>query len=159
MVTTATATPTVEIAAVHRALADVRDPEIPAVSIVELGMVRAVTLGDRGISIELLPTFIGCPALDLIRDAVEARMAAFARPVDVTFSLAVPWTTDRITPEGRERLRQAGFAPPVTDPSHTRCPHCGSANVAMDNLFGPTKCRSLYYCRACRQPFEQFKLV
>lgn len=145
--------------AVWAALADVPDPEIPVVSVVDLGMVGDVDVTDAGIHVDLLPTFIGCPALDVIRSHVEERLQVFGRPVDVAFTFAPPWTTDRITPAGRDRLRRAGFGAPVADPADTRCPHCGSGDVAMDNLFGPTKCRSVYYCRACRQPFEQFKSV
>jgi ring-1,2-phenylacetyl-CoA epoxidase subunit PaaD len=147
--------PKVDETAVRAALADVPDPEIPAVSIVDLGMVEQVEVGDDAIRIELLPTFVGCPALDAIRDAVGGRLAAFGRQVEVGFGFRVPWTTDRITEDGRRKLRESGFAPP-DDPA---CPYCGSANVALDNLFGPTQCRSLRYCRACRQPFESFKTV
>jgi ring-1,2-phenylacetyl-CoA epoxidase subunit PaaD len=150
---------TVDVPAVRRALAEVPDPEIPAVSVLDLGMVEHLSVDADTIHVSLLPTFIGCPALDVIRTAVEDRLQSYDRAVDVEFTFAVPWTTDRITPRGRERLRAAGFGPPVADPSQTRCPHCGSANVVLDNLFGPTKCRSLYYCRGCRQPFEQFKSV
>lgn len=145
--------------AVRAALADVPDPEIPAVSVIDLGMVGDVSVDDRGIHVELLPTFIGCPALDRIRADVEARLRSFRLPIDVAFTNRVPWTTEQITPTGRERLRRAGFAPPVNDPAGARCPHCGSADVQLENLFGPTLCRSLAYCRSCRQPFEQFKPV
>lgn len=159
MTATATVQANLDVAAVRLALADVPDPEIPAVSVVDLGMVELVRVETNSIHVSLLPTFIGCPALDMIQAAVEARLAEFDRPVAVEFTFTVPWTTDRITSLGRERLRRAGFAPPVTNESETRCPHCGSANVVIDNLFGPTKCRSLFYCRGCRQPFEQFKSV
>jgi ring-1,2-phenylacetyl-CoA epoxidase subunit PaaD len=141
--------------AVLAALASVADPEIPAVSIVDLGMVEDVRVDDDAIRIELLPTFVGCPALEAIRLAVVERLAAFDRPVEVEFGFRVPWTTDRITSEGRDRLRASGFAPP----DEATCPYCGSANVMLDNLFGPTQCRSMRYCRACRQPFESFKSV
>jgi ring-1,2-phenylacetyl-CoA epoxidase subunit PaaD len=144
---------------VRAALADVADPEIPIVSIVDLGMVERVQVGADGIDVELLPTFVGCPALELIRSAVVERLHAFGRPVRVEFGFRVPWTSDRISEAGRERLRAAGFAPPVDDPAATRCPHCGSADVALDNLFGPTQCRSLFYCRSCRQPFEGVKSI
>jgi ring-1,2-phenylacetyl-CoA epoxidase subunit PaaD len=146
-------------AGVRAALADVADPEIPVVSIVDLGMVEAVHVAGGRLAVTLLPTFVGCPALDQIRSAVEDRLGGLGAPVDVTFSFQVPWTTDRITPAGRATLRASGFAPPSADPGETRCPHCGSADIALDNLFGPTQCRSLYYCRACRQPFEAFKTV
>lgn len=146
-------------AAVRAALAEVTDPEIPAVSIVDLGIVERVDVGEDLIRVELLPTFVGCPALDAIRSAVTERLAEFGRPVSVEFGFRVPWTSRRITAVGRERLRAAGFAPPVDDPAATRCPHCGSSDVAMDNLFGPTQCRSVHYCRRCRQPFEAFKAI
>ena len=141
--------------AVLSALASVADPEIPAVSIVDLGMVEAIDVIDDRIRIEVLPTFVGCPALDAIRLAVEDRLAAFDRPVEVEIGFRVPWTTERITQRGRERLRASGFAPP----DEATCPFCGSADVVLDNLFGPTQCRSVRYCRSCRQPFESFKTV
>ena len=143
------------VAAVRSALAEVADPEIPAISIVDLGIVERVDVADDAIRVELLPTFVGCPALDVIRDAVEARLAQFGRPVDVQFGFAVPWTTDRITERGRRHLAKAGFAPPGDD----ACPYCRSDDVLTDNLFGPTQCRSTRYCRSCRQPFEAFKLM
>lgn len=151
----AVAAPVLEEAVVRSALAEIADPEIPAISIVDLGTVERVQVGDDAIHVELLPTFVGCPALDAIREAVEARLAEFGRPVKVEFGYAVAWTTDRITERGRRNLTASGFAPPGDD----TCPFCGSANVATDNLFGPTQCRSVRYCRSCRQPFEAIKVV
>lgn len=151
-------TAVVDEPAVRAALAEVPDPEIPVVSIVELGMVEAVEVGDDGIRVELLPTFVGCPAVDLVRAAVGRRLAAFGRPVAVDVSFRVPWTSDRISPAGRDKLRRSGFAPPA-EPADVRCPYCASAAVVMDSAFGPTLCRALYYCRGCRQPFESFKAV
>jgi ring-1,2-phenylacetyl-CoA epoxidase subunit PaaD len=148
----------IDEAAVRLALADVPDPEIPVVSVLDLGMVERVDVADDAIHVELLPTFVGCPALDVIRDRVAERLSGFGRPVVVDVTFRVPWSSDRITDQGRARLRASGFAPPTAD-AGVRCPYCGSANVALDNLFGPTQCRSLRYCRACRQPFEQFKTV
>jgi ring-1,2-phenylacetyl-CoA epoxidase subunit PaaD len=144
-------------AAVRSALAEVMDPELPMVSIVDLGMVGAVTVSDS-IEVELLPTYVGCPALDLIRDAVADRLASFGRTVDVRASFETPWTSDRISPAGLAALASAGIAPP-TEPADARCPLCASADVVRDSLFGPTQCRSLYYCRSCRQPFEAIKPV
>lgn len=140
--------------AVRAALADVPDPEIPALSIVDLGLVHAVRVSDP-IVVELLPTFIGCPALDAIRDAVVERLAGLGRPVEVRFTYAVPWTAERITAAGAAALRASGIAPPGV----SACPWCGSTDVVRDNLFGPTQCRSVHYCRGCRQPFEAFKPV
>jgi ring-1,2-phenylacetyl-CoA epoxidase subunit PaaD len=149
---------TVDEAAVRLALTEVADPEIPVVSVVDLGMIERVDVRPDAIRVELLPTFIGCPAVDMIRAAVTERLSVFGRPVFVETTFRVPWTSDRITATGRAKLRASGFAPP-TGESAVQCPYCGSADVALDNLFGPTQCRSLRYCRACRQPFEQFKTV
>jgi ring-1,2-phenylacetyl-CoA epoxidase subunit PaaD len=148
----------IDEAAVRLALEDVADPEIPVVSVLDLGMVERVDVADDAIRVELLPTFVGCPAVDLIRAAVADRLSVFGRPVFVDTTFRVPWTSDRITASGKAKLRASGFAPP-TGEAAVRCPYCGSGNVALDNLFGPTQCRSLRYCRACRQPFEQFKTV
>jgi ring-1,2-phenylacetyl-CoA epoxidase subunit PaaD len=154
---------------VRAALGDVPDPEIPTVSIVDLGMVEEVSVDRDGIRVELLPTFVGCPAVDLIRAAVVERLAAFDCPVDVRFSYRVPWTSDRITDIGRDRLRRSGFAPPppggaalpvlVQLATPVPCPHCGSRRTVLDNAFGPTQCRAIHHCTACRQPFEAFKPV
>jgi ring-1,2-phenylacetyl-CoA epoxidase subunit PaaD len=139
-------------------LRSVHDPEIPTVSIVDLGMVGRIRTGPEWISVELLPTFVGCPAQELIRDAVTRALAPLGSHVGVEVTLRVPWTSDRITAAGRAALARSGFAPPA-DPAEVRCPFCASARVAMDSAFGPTQCRSLFYCRDCRQPFEAFKPV
>jgi ring-1,2-phenylacetyl-CoA epoxidase subunit PaaD len=154
------------------ALSEVPDPEIPAVSIVELGMVGEVEVGERGVRVELLPTFVGCPALEIIRSEVERRLGQLGRPVQVDVSFATPWTSDRISREGRDKLRASGFAPPphlregrglpVLDapaPGTVECPYCGSARTTLENVFGPTQCRSIRHCSDCRQPFESFKPI
>jgi len=142
--------------AVWAALQDVHDPEIPAISVVDLGVVGSVEAEPGRVRVELLPTFVGCPALEVMRSAVEERLAQFADDVQVTISFAKPWTTDRITSAGREQLRRSGFAPPT---EQVECPFCGSPTTALENAFGPTQCRAIYYCRSCRQPFEAFKLI
>ena len=160
--------------AVWEALAEVPDPEIPVVLVVDLGLVHTVELDGERLRVELLPTFVGCPALELIRRSVADRLAGMAPRVEVEMTFAVPWTSDRITPDGRRKLRQSGFAPPgpaavVGDarplfatiamrPTAT-CPWCGSADTTLENLFGPTLCRTVFWCNHCRQPFEQFKAV
>jgi ring-1,2-phenylacetyl-CoA epoxidase subunit PaaD len=159
--------------AVWEALAEVPDPEIPVVSVVDLGLVHTVELDGELLRVELLPTFVGCPALELIRRSVADRLAGLAPRVEVEMTFAVPWTSDRITPDGRRKLRQSGFAPPgpagagdarplfatiAMRPTAT-CPWCGSADTALENLFGPTLCRTMFWCNRCRQPFEQFKAV
>jgi ring-1,2-phenylacetyl-CoA epoxidase subunit PaaD len=139
-------------------LGAVHDPEIPTVSIVDLGLVHAISVAEERIEIELLPTFVACPALEVIRSTVADAIAHLGRPVDVAFTFAVPWTSDRLTGAGKAGLRAAGIAPPA-EPSAVRCPFCDDSNVVMDSAFGPTLCRSLFYCRTCRQPFEAFKPI
>ena len=158
---------------VWEALAEVPDPEIPVVSVVDLGLVHRVALDDERLRVELLPTFVGCPALELIRSSVADRLAGMAPVVEVEMTFAEPWTSDRITAEGARKLRESGFAPPgparedggrplfatiAVRPS-AACPWCGSADTTLENLFGPTLCRTLFWCNRCRQPFEQFKAV
>ena len=145
-------------AAVGDRLNEVFDPEIPTVSVVDLGIVERVSVTAEGIDVELLPTFVGCPALDVIRASVVNALAPLGLPVRVAFTWRVPWTSDRISDAGRSRLAASGFAPPAA-PEDVRCPYCASDRVAMDSAFGPTQCRSLFYCRACRQPFEAFKPI
>jgi ring-1,2-phenylacetyl-CoA epoxidase subunit PaaD len=163
------AAPPVDARAVMAALEQVADPEIPAVSIVELGMIEAIDVELERVRVRLLPTFVGCPALEVIREAVAERLRAFGRDVEVETSFATPWTSDRISPEGREKLRGSGFAPPphigggrqlpMLGDASVRCPYCGSAETTLENVFGPTQCRSIRHCAACRQPFEAFKPV
>jgi ring-1,2-phenylacetyl-CoA epoxidase subunit PaaD len=146
--------------AVRAALHDVHDPEIPTVSVVDLGVVGDVQTAPGRVRVELLPTFTGCPALEVMRASVEERLADFADDVAVEISFSPAWTTDRITETGRLQLRSAGFAPPSDDESEAAtCPFCGSRNTSLDNAFGPTLCRAIYHCNDCRQPFEQFKIV
>jgi ring-1,2-phenylacetyl-CoA epoxidase subunit PaaD len=158
--------------AVWAALHDVHDPEIPTISVVDLGVVRSVETDAGRIRVELLPTFVGCPAIDVMRDSVAQRLGEFGVQVSVEISFAEPWTSERISPEGRAALRSAGFAPPPLRPVPAgrglsllptrpvgECPYCGSRNTTLENAFGPTLCRAIYHCADCRQPFEQFKEV
>lgn len=145
-------------AAIDAALAAIPDPELPMLTITELGMVHDVRVEPDRIHVAILPTFIGCPALDLIAAAIRDGLAGFGRDVVVEPTFVVPWTTDRITPSGLAALARAGIAAPG-DHLTVHCPYCRSDRVAMDSAFGPTQCRSLYYCRACRQPFEAMKPV
>ncbi|MDQ3128123.1 MAG: phenylacetate-CoA oxygenase subunit PaaJ [Chloroflexota bacterium] len=145
-------------AAVRLLLRDVVDPEIPTVSIADLGLVHDVRVGANRIVVELLPTFVACPALEVIRSAVVDALIELGSPVEVSFTFAVPWTTDLLTDAGRAGLRKAGIAPPAPS-ADVRCPFCESGDVTQDSLFGPALCRSLFYCRGCRQPFEAFKPI
>ncbi|HYY76893.1 MAG TPA: 1,2-phenylacetyl-CoA epoxidase subunit PaaD [Gaiellaceae bacterium] len=155
---------------VWEALGEIPDPEIPVLSLVELGVVRDVEVAEERVHVEFTPTFLGCPALEVMRDRMEEAVRALGGEPDVEVVQDDSWSTDRITPEGRRKLREAGFAPPapreaggptlVQLQSHAfRCPYCGSTETRLDNIFGPTPCRSIRYCTACRQPFEQFKTL
>jgi ring-1,2-phenylacetyl-CoA epoxidase subunit PaaD len=157
-------------AAVWAALDELPDPEIPVVSLVELGVVRDVRIDGARVSVTLTPTFLGCPALDAMRRALESKLADLGAEAVVEIDRGDSWTTDSITPAGREKLRAAGFAPPAPREASApqlvqlqskvfRCPYCGSAETRLENIFGPTPCRSIRYCESCRQPFEQFKTV
>jgi ring-1,2-phenylacetyl-CoA epoxidase subunit PaaD len=164
--------------AVWAALDEIADPEIPAISVVELGVIGQVAFeprreGGERLSVELLPTFVGCPAIDVMQLQIGERLRSLqlADEVEVRLRFSPPWTSERITPEGREKLRGSGFAPPVLiGPSfdgqelqlsmaQATCPYCGSRNTTMENPFGPTLCRAIYHCDDCRQPFEQFKSI
>jgi ring-1,2-phenylacetyl-CoA epoxidase subunit PaaD len=160
----------VTAAQVWQALAEVADPEIPVVSLVDLGVVRDVRVEDRRVHVAFTPTFLGCPALEVMRDELAAKVAELGAEPEVEVIQDDSWSTDRITPEGREKLRAAGFAPPAPraagettlvqlQTGSFRCPYCGSSDTKLENIFGPTPCRSIRYCNACRQPFEQFKTL
>jgi ring-1,2-phenylacetyl-CoA epoxidase subunit PaaD len=154
---------------VWQALAGVPDPEIPDVSLVDLGVVKSVTVDGRRVEVEFTPTFMGCPALERMQLELGRAIEEIGGEPEVRVLLDDSWSTDRITAEGREKLRAAGFAPPAPRPAGKlelvqlqrgfRCPYCGSTDTRLDNIFGPTPCRSIRYCNACRQPFEQFKTI
>jgi ring-1,2-phenylacetyl-CoA epoxidase subunit PaaD len=141
-------------------LEEIPDPEIPVISLVDLGVIRSVDVSEGRVHIEFTPTFLGCPALEYMKRAIEEKVPG----AEVQVIQDDSWSTDKITAAGREKLREAGFAPPaprlVQLQSHVhKCPYCGSTETRLENLFGPTPCRSLRYCDSCRQPFEQFKTI
>jgi ring-1,2-phenylacetyl-CoA epoxidase subunit PaaD len=154
---------------VWEALAEIPDPEIPVISLVDLGVVKGVQIDDGTVHVDFTPTFMGCPALDAMQRAMESKIAELGAEADISVRLDDSWSTDDITAEGREKLRAAGFAPPAPRPAGRmelvqlqrgfRCPYCGSTDTKLENLFGPTPCRSIRYCDSCRQPFEQFKTL
>ena len=157
-------------AQVWEALEEIPDPEIPVVSLVELGVIRSVDVQDGHVHIQFTPTFLGCPALEVMKRAMEVKVAELGAEPEVEVVTDDSWSTDRITAAGREKLREAGFAPPAPREASApklvqlqagvfRCPYCGSTETKLENIFGPTPCRSLRYCESCRQPFEQFKTI
>ncbi len=179
------------------ALDEIADPEIPVISLVELGVISDVAIEGDSVHVSLTPTFLGCPALEAMQRALESKIAELGGEPVIEVVRGDAWSTDRITPAGREKLRAAGFAPPLSrcawqqlsgradepralldgvasaasprgasaprlvqlQSNAYRCPYCGSTNTRLENLFGPTPCRSIRYCESCRQPFEQFKTI
>jgi len=155
---------------VWAALEEIPDPEIPVISLVELGVIRSVDVRGGRVHVEFTPTFLGCPALEVMKRALEESVAALGAEADVQVIQDDSWSTDKITLAGREKLRAAGFAPPAPREASApvlvqlqsnvfRCPYCNSTQTKLENIFGPTPCRSLRYCESCRQPFEQFKTI
>lgn len=153
---------------VWQTLEQVKDPEIPVVSVVEMGIVRDVTVNQDQIMITMTPTFSGCPALHVIKANIESAVRRLtSREVVVDMVLHPPWTSDWISEDGRRKLKEFGLAPPtkhggnllVTFYDRVACPYCDSTNTTIKNDFGPTLCRAIHYCNDCQQPFEQFKAL
>ena len=155
-------------------LATVLDPEVPALSLCDLGIVRDVLDSDDGLAVVLTPTYSGCPATEVIEQSVvDALTAAGLGPVRVTLQRAPAWTTDWISDEGRRKLRDYGIAPPGPvdaaagvpvrlvrrAAAPVACPRCGSMATEQLSAFGSTACKALYRCTACREPFEFFKPI
>lgn len=144
----------------------VDDPELPHVTIGELGIVRSVEIDGRSVRVRLTPTYTGCPATEQIQADVEAAVVAAGFDPAVEFVMSPPWSTDDISAEGRAKLAAAGIAPPVPaadGPVHldlpVPCPQCGSRRTRLTSAFGATACKSLHRCDGCRQPFESFKAI
>lgn len=151
---------------VWAAVAAVTDPELPQVTIEDLGVLRDVTVGDDGrVEVTITPTYSGCPALDAIRTDVERVLTERGLVGEVRTVLAPAWTTDWITEAGRRKLAGAGIAPPgrAAAPSGpvaveiVRCPQCGSADTRLVSRFGSTACKALRACNRCLEPFDHFK--
>jgi len=150
------------------AIAGVSDPEIPVLSVVDLGVIAGVRCEGDAVIVDMTPTFVGCPAIEMMRaDIRQAVESAGARNVTVNVVFDPPWTSDRITAEGRRILKDFGLAPPgptcgarqTPNLEQTICPYCDSSDTELESLFGPTLCRSIHYCRACLQSFEHFKAI
>jgi ring-1,2-phenylacetyl-CoA epoxidase subunit PaaD len=152
---------------VLNALCDVMDPEIPRLSVVDLGVITNVIITpDNFAVITMTPTFSGCPAVHVMKDAIRERLEQMPLAgVEVVVSFEVPWNSNRISEKGRGILREMGFAPPPKHDGYFElevlervpCPFCESTNTTLQSPFGPTLCRSIHYCNSCSQAFEQFK--
>lgn len=144
-----------------QALAGVPDPEIPVISVCELGIVRKVQVEGDDVTVVLTPTYTGCPALEVIESAVRtALLDAGARTVTIQTQLAPAWTTEWLAPEAAEKLRAFGIAPPVRNaPDRITCPRCRSSRTERLAQFGSTACKALYRCQECHEPFDYFKPI
>lgn len=163
-------------AEVWAALEQVPDPEIPVISIVDLGIVQAVEVTGQGVRVAITPTFAGCPALYVMKEGVAEAVAGLGVPneaIQVEVQLSPAWSSERISAKGRQALKEIGLAPPERVPAEggiialdsitladgIACPYCDCRNTVLESAFGPTMCRSLYYCHGCQQPFEKFKAL
>lgn len=148
-------------------LEEVKDPEIPVLSLLDLGVITEVVVHDKHVRVEMTPTFVGCPAMDYMRnEVIEVLNRHGVSNPEVTVSLKTSWNSDRISEKGRAALKKYGLAPPpglqaviqdIEILEHAPCPRCNGTNTVMRSPFGPTLCRSLHYCNDCREAFEQFK--
>jgi ring-1,2-phenylacetyl-CoA epoxidase subunit PaaD len=152
-------------AAARAAVAAVADPELPVVTIEDLGILRTVSIVDGRVRVTITPTYSGCPAMDVIRSDIRSRLADLGvTEVDVETQLAPPWTTEAISPAGRAKLDAAGIAPPgprgqspVGVRLSVRCPHCASPDTEELSRYSSTACKALWRCRACGEPFDRIK--
>lgn len=157
---------------VWAALEALTDPEIPVVTLRELGILREVNDAPDGLEVVITPTYSGCPAMGQIEDDVRAKLAELGVAARVTTRLSPPWTTDWMSDEAKAKLHAYGIAPPHTRPAPdvsvmrfikrpvadpVGCPHCGSANTVVTSQFGSTACKALYKCLDCQEPFDYFK--
>lgn len=148
------------------ALEDVKDPEIPFISVVELGIITAVEIDDDKVKVKMIPTFTACPAIKLMQQQIRDRVLAMDyKNVEVVIDPTIAWSSDRVSEAGIKKLEKFGLGTAhrhggefsFEDLSQSNCPHCGSNNTTMQSLFGSTLCRSMHFCFDCKQGFERFK--
>jgi ring-1,2-phenylacetyl-CoA epoxidase subunit PaaD len=151
---------------VYTWLEEVKDPEIPVLSLVDLGVITEVRVNDKQVHIEMTPTFVGCPALDFMKTEIHEVLAKHGvENVSIEVTFRKPWNSDLITEKGKQALKKFGLAPPPSRElfmeldvlEHAICPRCNGTDTDMKNTFGPTLCRSIHYCNSCKEAFEQFK--
>jgi ring-1,2-phenylacetyl-CoA epoxidase subunit PaaD len=152
---------------IYRWLEEVKDPEIPVLSLVDLGVITSVSIAADEVKIEMTPTFVGCPALDVMQREITDSLKANGIPqVSISVNFHKPWSSDKISEKGKRALKEFGLAPPlpaliqdIDFLEHVPCPRCNGTNTELRNTFGSTLCRSIHYCYTCREAFEQFKPV
>lgn len=147
-------------------LDEVKDPEIPVLSLVDLGVITKVDINEHRVRVEMTPTFVGCPAMDYMKqDVIDVLNSYGIDNVDVNVNFDSPWNSNKISEKGRKALKDFGLSPPpkhnlivdIDILEHAECPNCGSTNSIMKTPFGPTACRSIHHCNNCSETFEQFK--
>ncbi|WP_434641558.1 1,2-phenylacetyl-CoA epoxidase subunit PaaD [Klebsiella sp. I138] len=155
-----------EVHAIWALLSEIPDPEVPVLTITDLGMVRSVAAHGEGWVIGFTPTYSGCPATEHLLGEIRSMMTRHGyTPVHIVLQLDPPWTTDWMNQDARERLRQYGISPPQGHACHAGlaqevvCPRCGSVHTAPISEFGSTACKALYRCDSCREPFDYFKCI
>lgn len=149
-------------------LEEVKDPEIPVLSLVDLGVITNIDINDHRVRVTITPTFVGCPAIDYMKQDISDVLNSYGVDnVDVEVSFETSWNSNMISEKGRKALKDFGLAPP---PKHNliididileniECPNCGSTNTVLNTPFGPTACRSIHHCHDCKETFEQFKPI
>lgn len=161
-------TKNISIEQIWALLDEVKDPEIPVLSLVELGMITGVTFQDDKVVVKMTPTFTGCPALDFMQKQIKVKIEKNTGiNTEVIIERETTWTSDNISAEAKEKLKKFGIAPPLKKAcgvsmqsfKYTPCPFCNSANTTLRSTFGSTLCRAMHYCNDCKQSFEQFKPV
>ncbi|ELR69599.1 Phenylacetate-CoA oxygenase, PaaJ subunit [Fulvivirga imtechensis AK7] len=149
-------------------LEEVKDPEIPVLSLVDLGVITGIDINEHRVRVTMTPTFVGCPAIDYMKqDIIDVLNSYGIDHVDVVVSFEKSWNSNMITEKGRKALKDFGLAPPpkhnlivdIDILEHIECPNCGSTNTILKTPFGPTACRSIHHCSDCKETFEQFKPV
>lgn len=154
---------------IYEWLEEVKDPEIPVLSLVDLGVITEVSVNDERVAIEMTPTFVGCPALDLMKDEIRQVLHQHGiKQVEIEVSFRKPWNSDMISEKGKAALKKFGLAPPPSSQNlftdidvleHVVCPRCNGTDTVLKTPFGPTLCRSIHYCNVCQEAFEQFKPI
>lgn len=155
-----------QVRAVWKLLSTISDPEIPVLTLTDLGMVRSVEHDDNGWHIGFTPTWSGCPATAFLQDAIRDTLARHGyTPVRVSVCLHPAWTTAWMSEAAKARLREYGISPPVGHscsaelPAHVECPRCGSLHTTLISEFSSTACKALWRCESCREPFDYFKCI
>jgi len=156
---------TIDTNAIWKILETVKDPEVPVLSVVDLGVIRAVALEEQLVTVTITPTYTGCPAMDMISMHIKMALNAAGYQTTIQTILSPAWTTDWITENGKQQLKAYGIAPPVGksfDQAYLEdiivpCPQCNSTHTVLVSQFGSTACKALYKCEECKEPFDYFK--